>query len=268
MVPITYSFLTDAFIACQKIAGNACIATIDQVEQLAVACGSHLCVSSSMEESPGPTVNGNVIAASTLSEGDILMPDKSGCEEIMKPQAVVLESLTPQLADFLDATDKLGILREFLPSVGAFSIGIFGLSRAGRRIAVFTFARTGFAGLALAGTLTACSLTFIGVGLFLFALSDVRRVLVRKVVGKIREQLTLQNFSQSHTDRIVRQSRRALSSSLYSFSSRFNRLLSARQQSLAGKETLRGAYRERSQFYLGLRGDADRLRCQVDTIEL
>jgi hypothetical protein len=76
------------------------------------------------------------------------------------------------------------------------------------------------------------------------------------------------NFVQGHTDRIVKGSRRCLTGSLYAFSSRFGRVLKAGKEGLEAKEVRRGVYRERCGVFLGLRGDAERLRSLVDEIQL
>jgi hypothetical protein len=99
-------------------------------------------------------------------------------------------------------------------------------------------------------------------------MSDIRRVLARKVVEKIRVNLNEGNFIQGHTDRIVKMSRRCLTGSLYAFGNRFGRVLKAGKEGLEEKEGRRERYRERSAFFYGLRGDVEKLRGLVDEIQL
>jgi hypothetical protein len=101
---------TRLIYACQKIAGDACLATIEAVEVLALECG------------------------------DLEGPDKSGCKEISKG--------VQEFNGFehgLDTADKIGVAREFVPSLTAVVVGLVGLRSGGG------LARTSFTGLALAG---------------------------------------------------------------------------------------------------------------------
>jgi hypothetical protein len=180
--------------------------------------------------------------------GDTLEgPEKNVCNDIMKGR----EEIRPEFECGLDTADKIGVVREFVPSLTAFVIGLIGVRSGGG------VARTTFAGLAVAG-----------VGLFLFAMSDIRRVVARKVIEKIRGSMIERGFVQGNTERIVKESRRGLAGSLYGFRSRFEGVLKRGKEGLEEREGRREGFVGRREGFRRLREEGGGLREAVDEIML
>jgi mitofusin len=143
----------------------------------------------------------------------------------------------PDLDDMFDTADKIEVIKEFVPATGLLGLGLLGhyavtsgiLSKASRLGYLLGKSRSLFVGVSV-----------IGIGYFCYVLSDMRRVVRRKVLGKIRAHIVESEFIDSAVDRIGKATRRILRMCFWEFQTQFQQQLNAimghRNQQLKTKE--------------------------------
>ncbi|KAI8620171.1 P-loop containing nucleoside triphosphate hydrolase protein [Chytriomyces sp. MP71] len=123
-----------------------------------------------------------------------------------------------ELGDFFDFVDKIEILKEYVPSLGLMLGGIFGYHSVTmgmwRADQTMVRGKTAFLGISLAG-----------VGLFLYSLSDMKNVVDRKVLGKIKSHLITAGLVDANSERIARGTRRVLRLAIWEFQNQFQRVM-------------------------------------------
>ncbi|KAJ3199404.1 hypothetical protein HK099_003190, partial [Clydaea vesicula] len=213
---LVYSHAEKLVEHCQQIALNISLTTVAEVEKLSINC----------------------------CEED-LKPEKEALNLILDEQNKEKNLfLLPEFNEFLDNSDKIGIVKEFGPATIIFTTGLLGFKGVFKNFfssVGLNAPKTLFAGLAIAGT-----------GMFLFALSDIRRVLLKKVVQKIRIHLNDLNYTSFNSEKILKVTRRSLTSCLYDFNTKFDRALKINQFNLAKREEKKNLVKSREIFFKNL----------------
>ncbi|KAJ3287062.1 mitofusin [Blyttiomyces sp. JEL0837] len=188
---------------CEDFARKSAVACVKNFEELANSC---------METPPSIDIS---VVTSAFDEGT---------QEAGKAAAVSM-FIPLELSDFFDFTDKVEVLKEYLPSFGLIMAGVFGyrglaggLLR-GAAAGGSGKAKVGFMGLALAG-----------VGLFLYTLSDMKSLVDKKVITKMKSHLTSAGLIEGNSDRISRGIKRVLRLAIWDFQNQFQRVLSENQK--------------------------------------
>ncbi|KAJ3075833.1 mitofusin [Podochytrium sp. JEL0797] len=148
-------------------------------------------------------------------------------------RAAAMSMFVPmELGDFFDVMDKIEIIREYIPSLGMLVGGLFGYHSVTMGIwkndTVMVRGKTAFLGLSMAG-----------IGLFLYSLSDMKQVVDRKVLGKIKTHLTNVGLVTANSTRIAKGTRRVLKLAIWDFQNQFQRVLIDNQTKRQGLVEMR-----------------------------
>ncbi|KAJ3382108.1 mitofusin [Chytriomyces hyalinus] len=181
---------------CEDFAVKSSVGCVKNIEAMAASC---------MET---PPVVDMAVVTTAFEDGS----SEAG-------RAAAMSMFVPlELGDFFDFVDKVEICREYLPSLGMVLGGVLGYHGVTRGIwrgdATMVKGKTAFLGLSLAG-----------VGLFLYSLSDMRNVVDRKVLGKIKTHLVSAGLVDANSERIAKGTRRVLRLAIWEFQNQFQRVL-------------------------------------------
>ncbi|KAJ3092286.1 mitofusin [Quaeritorhiza haematococci] len=219
---------------CEEYSRERALACVEDVERLARTCMD-----------PPPAIDLNVLSSAFDTD----------------PQKLYASLAPPaDVEEFFDTTDKMEILKEYLPAVGLFVGGIAGYKRLADglvRGGMFSNGKTAFAGMAIAG-----------VGLFLYVLSDMRRLVLQKVTAKTTHHLLTSSYASTHSDRIAKASRRVLRLALWEFSNQFSRTLQERQRSRGAAMEKREREVEKRERFEGVVRRAETVAKMVGKIDL
>ncbi|KAI8804468.1 P-loop containing nucleoside triphosphate hydrolase protein [Cladochytrium replicatum] len=139
-----------------------------------------------------------------------------------------VSSVVPmELEEFFDYQDRLEIVKDYVPSMGMIAAGAIGFRVMSGPSTGAALSRSGYnGGGGFSGTkLLFAGLSVAGVGLFLYVLSDMKHMVDRKVLGKMRQHLTDSQLIELSVDRLVNGTRRVLRLSFWEFQNHFQRLL-------------------------------------------
>ncbi|KAJ3415274.1 mitofusin [Chytridiales sp. JEL 0842] len=177
-------------------------------------------------------------------------------------RAVAATMFVPlELHDFFDLTDKVEVAKEYLPSLGMIVGGIFGwqrISYGGLRAATW----------ATKGKATFAALAIAGIGLFLYALSDMKSVVDRKVISKMRAHLQDAGLVDRNVERIAKGTKRVLRLAVWEFQNQFQRILSECQTKREYQAELRTQAEIRKDSYRAISTRALTLQRMVSEINL
>ncbi|KAJ3027445.1 UNVERIFIED_CONTAM: mitofusin [Siphonaria sp. JEL0065] len=181
---------------CEDFAVKSSVGCVKNIEAMAESC---------MEKPP--TVNMDVVTTAF----------EDGSAEAGR--AAAMSMFVPlELGDFFDVMDKIEIVKEYIPSLGLLVGGLFGYHSVTIGIwkndQTMVRGKTAFLGLSMAG-----------VGLFLYSLSDMKNVVDRKVLGKIKSHLTSVGLVDANSERIAKGTRRVLRLAIWEFQNQFQRIL-------------------------------------------
>ncbi|KAJ3205644.1 mitofusin, partial [Entophlyctis luteolus] len=181
---------------CEDFAVKSSIGCVKNIEAMAQSC----------MESP-PVVDMSVVT--TAFEDGSAEAGRAAAMSMFVPM---------ELGDFFDMMDKIEVLKEYIPSFGMICGGVFGYHSVTFGIwkndQVIMKGKTAFLGLTLAG-----------VGLFLYSLSDMKNLIDRKVLGKIKSHFKSVGLVTTNSERIARGTRRVLRLAIWEFQNQFQRVL-------------------------------------------
>ncbi|KAJ3094939.1 mitofusin, partial [Physocladia obscura] len=196
---------------CEDFAVKSSVGCVKNIETMAESCMEH------------PPVVDMTVVTTAFEDGSA----EAG-------RAAAMTMFVPmELGDFFDFMDKVEVLKEYIPSVGLMVGGLFGYHSVTAGIwkndQTMVRGKTAFMGLSLAG-----------VGMFLYSLSDMKNVVDRKVLGKIKSHLKSVGLVDANSERIARGTRRVLRLAIWEFRNQFQRVLidaQHKRQGLSEKRT-------------------------------
>ncbi|KAJ3095968.1 mitofusin [Phlyctochytrium planicorne] len=164
-----------------------------------------------------------------------------------------------ELNDFFEFTDKLEVAKAYAPSMGMMTAGLV----------LFNRFQDGF-GRAGGGMIKAASvaLSLAGLGLFCFILSDMKSVVDKKIVAKIRSHFQNSKLVESNSERVGRGTRRVLKLAIWEFQNQFQRVLGDQQKKRDNQATLRQHAEVSKETFRGLGSRASTVKRMVSEIDL
>ncbi|KAJ3216174.1 mitofusin [Dinochytrium kinnereticum] len=165
-----------------------------------------------------------------------------------------------ELSDFFAFTDKLEVAKAYLPSLGMMSTGLILYNRFQDNML-----RSSANGMIKAGSV---ALSLAGLGLFCFVLSDMKAVVDRKVIGKMRKHFKDAGFLQTNPERIGKGTRRVLKLAIWEFQNQFQRVLTEQQKKRDSQAMMKQQAELAKDTFRGLSARAATLKRMVSDISL
>jgi mitofusin len=109
---------------------------------------------------------------------------------------------------------------------------------------------------------------FLGIGFFLYVLSDMKSVVDRKVITKMKGHLQDAGLVDRNAQRIAKGTRRVLRLAIWEFQNQFQRILTESQTKREHQEELRTQAELRKDSYRALAARAATLQRMVSEIDL
>ncbi|KAJ1336933.1 hypothetical protein BSLG_006693 [Batrachochytrium salamandrivorans] len=174
------------------------------------------------------------------------------------------EDVGIQMADLFDVSDKLDVIKDYIPGFALVAGGLLGYRG---------FASGLIRGIQSAGALRMTKLAFTGVGLagvgiLLYALSDMKSSIQRKVTRKMRDHFAHSGFVEKTTSLLFRTARRALQSTMWEFQNQFQRVLAESEERVTDQNLEKKAAQDAHDFFEGAEKRAALLQNQLDEIDL
>ncbi|ORY30452.1 hypothetical protein BCR33DRAFT_755208 [Rhizoclosmatium globosum] len=177
-------------------------------------------------------------------------------------RAAAMSMFVPmELGDFFDVMDKIEIIKEYIPSLSMLVGGLFGYHSVTRGMwkndQMMVRGKTAFLGLSMAG-----------VGLFLYSLSDMKTIVDRKVLSKIKSHLINVGLVDANSERIAKGTRRVLKLAIWEFQNQFQRVLIDSQSTRQNLVELRTKAELNKDEFRALGARVDTLKRIVDAVDL
>ncbi|KAH6576795.1 hypothetical protein BASA62_001246 [Batrachochytrium salamandrivorans] len=164
------------------------------------------------------------------------------------------EDVGIQMADLFDVSDKLDVIKDYIPGFALVAGGLLGYRG---------FASGLIRGIQSAGALRMTKLAFTGVGL-----ADMKSSIQRKVTRKMRDHFAHSGFVEKTTSLLFRTARRALQSTMWEFQNQFQRVLAESEERVTDQNLEKKAAQDAHDFFEGAEKRAALLQNQLDEIDL
>ncbi|KAJ1565054.1 mitofusin, partial [Cladochytrium tenue] len=224
---------------CEEFARQSALACVKNFEELAASC---------MDKPP--KIDLDVVA--TVFEDGSQEAGRAAAAAIFVPL---------ELNDFFAYTDKVAVVREYVPGLAMILGGLIGY-----QAVVKTFTRGGV-GL-MRGRVAFAGVAIAGVGLFLYTFSDMKTVIDRQVMGKMKAHLRAAGLVDGNVDRISRGTRRVLRLAIWEFQSQFQRILNESEQQRREQNELRMRAEVTKDSFRALGTRASTLRRMLDDVDV
>ncbi|EGF82290.1 hypothetical protein BATDEDRAFT_34336 [Batrachochytrium dendrobatidis JAM81] len=174
------------------------------------------------------------------------------------------EEVGIQMSDLFDLTDRLDLLKDYIPGITLITGALLGYKG---------FASGMLNTLHTAGALRMTKLAFTGIGLagigiILYAISDMKSSIQRKVIRKLQDHFAHSGFVEKTTTILFRTSRQALQSTIWEFQNQFQHLLAESEEKIIDQNIAKKSAQDAHDFYEGARKRAAHLQSQLDEIDL
>ncbi|KAJ3292292.1 mitofusin [Rhizoclosmatium sp. JEL0117] len=224
---------------CEDFAVKSSVGCVKNIEAMAESC---------MESAP--KVNMEVVT--TAFEDGSAEAGRAAAMSMFVPM---------ELGDFFDVMDKIEIIKEYIPSLSMLVGGLFGYHSVTRGMwkndQMMVRGKTAFLGLSMAG-----------VGLFLYSLSDMKTIVDRKVLSKIKSHLINVGLVDANSERIAKGTRRVLKLAIWEFQNQFQRVLIDSQSTRQNLVELRTKAELNKDEFRALGARVDTLKRIVDAVDL
>ncbi|KAJ3181336.1 mitofusin [Gaertneriomyces sp. JEL0708] len=244
-----YSVAASRLRRCEDFARDRAVKCLRDIDSVAKDCMSM-----------PPSIDMDVIKG--MFEGDMSTANASTRVATSSPPSAQIVPLP--VADFFDHADKAELTREYAPSVGLIVGGLIGY----RHMAGQMLGLGGNVIKANSGKLAFAGITIAGIGIFLYALSNLPRTLERKVVSKMRDHFLSLHFTSSNAQRLASGTKRVLRLAIWDFQSQFQRILRENEDR---REKMEGDVREAERcrnVWGGVETKARRLKEEVESVHL
>ncbi|KAI8928780.1 hypothetical protein BC831DRAFT_447369 [Entophlyctis helioformis] len=235
---VVFRLATIRIRRCQDFAREQALACVSNIERMA---------SNAMPEPPRISTDA-IVAAFDQSQAVSSTP----------------EDLALQMADLFDVSDKLDILKDYLPSLALMAGGLLGyrgftagLLRMAQTASYARMSKLAFAGLGLAG-----------VGAFLYVLSDMKSGIQRKLTRKMKEHFSQTGFVTKTPEALGITSRRVLRSTIWDFQNQFQRVLAEREETIGVQYKAKLEAEQARAFFENVSRRATLLHDQLEEVEL
>ncbi|KAI9019829.1 P-loop containing nucleoside triphosphate hydrolase protein [Hyaloraphidium curvatum] len=177
--------------------------------------------------------------------------------------AVVPAAVSLELGDFFDLSDRLELVKEYVPSLTMIASGMYGYTKLADEIMKY-----GYQGLLNLGRFAFVSLAVAGVGAFIYTLTDMESVLSKKMSRKVRQQFQQMQWVENHVERTGRATRRALRLSIWDLQNRFYRQLDETQKKRSRIEADKEEARKAAEYWKGMVDQTGKLEEAVQRIDV
>lgn len=201
--------------------------------------------------------------------------------------ALVPAAVSVELGDFFDLSDRLELVREYVPSLTMIASGMYGYSKIADEVlkngyqGLLNLGRFAFVSLAVAGRSFAWGFSesagmflalqhdrLLGIGAFVYTLTDMEQVLSKKMSRKVRKQLQQVQWTENHVERTGRATRRALRLSIWDLQNRFHRQLDETTKKRSRIEAERDEAEKAVAYWSGMISKTETLEASVESIDV